>query len=113
MNEKVKGSIKNHTGIPEFLFQLFWEYDCGTIDIIRHDSLIMGRIMERGSWVSMDWLQKKYSREQLGSFLEKRGNRILPPRELNYWALMCGIPSDKREKWIKHARGKQDVWRGR
>jgi len=113
MNEKVADSIINHIGLPDFFSLLFWEYDPGTIDIIKHDSLIMGRIMERGSWASMAWLQKTYSREQLGSFLEKRGNRILPPRELNYWALMCGIPSDKKQKWLKDAREKHDVWRDR
>ena len=114
MNICKKGNIfKNNNEIPEFLFPLFWEYDPGTIDRAKHAGLIIGRIMERGSWASMVWLQKTYTRDQLVAFLENKGYRILPLRELNYWALMTGIPSEKREDWLKETGKSSQVWRAR
>ena len=113
MSEQTESKFRNNMKLPEFLFPLFWEYDPETIDIVKHAGLIMDRIMERGSWASMLWLQRTYSKDQLVSFLEKRGNRILSSRELNYWALMGGIPPEKRQKWLEEARGRHHVWRGR
>ena len=109
MNKEVKNALKNNRGLPESLFPLFWEYDPMKIDLVKHAGLIIGRIMERGSWASMLWLQKTYSGGQLVSFLEQRGHRMLPPRELNYWALVIGVDTVKRGKWLKNVREKPDV----
>lgn len=113
MTEQIESKVRNDMKLPEFLFPLFWEYYPETIDIVKHAGPIMDRIMERGSWASMLWLRRTYSKDQLVSFLEKRGNRILPSRELNYWALISGIPPEKRQKWLEKARGRHHVWRGR
>ena len=113
MNKAVKKASKNNRGLPESLFPLFWEYDPLRIDLVKHAGLIIGRIMERGSWASMLWLQKTYSRDQLVSFLEKKGHRMLPPRELNYWALVSDVDPVKRGKWLKKVREEPDVWENR
>ena len=113
MRERSKNSLNDKAGSPEFVFPLFWEYEPGTIDIVRHADLIIGRIMERGTWASMSWLRETYPVKKLVSFLEKRGRRILPPRELNYWALMSGISDEQREKWVKESREKPHVWGAR
>lgn len=113
MGEQIENQFRNDMKLPEFLFPLFWEYDPGIIDIVKHSGLIMYRIMERGSWTSMVWLQRTYSKDQLVSFLEKRGNRILSSRELNYWALISGISPEKRRKWLEEARERSHVWRSR
>lgn len=113
MGKKTRNSVNENRGLPEFLFPLFWEYDPVDIDIELHANVIMERIMEKGSWISMVWLKKTYSRDQLISYLEKRGNRILSPRELNYWSLMSGVSADKRQRWLKDASKRHDVWRNR
>lgn len=114
MNKRKKGNIiRSNKAIPEFLFPLFWEYDPGTIDTAKHAGLIIERIMARGSWASMVWLQKTYNKDQLISFLENKGHRTLPFRELNYWAFMCGIPPEKRQNWLKYANESSLVWRAR
>jgi len=100
-------------GIPGFLYPLFWEYEPKDIDIRQHATLIIGRIMGRGSWSSMIWLQQTYARDEIVSFLEKKGRHVLPPRELNYWALMYGISPQKKGKWLKDAKGRSDVWNTR
>ena len=112
-NKLKKSTTINHKGIPEFLFPLFWEYDPGTIDTAEHAGLIIGRIMERGTWASMVWLKKTYTKDQLVSFLENKGHRTLPLRELNYWALMSGIPTEKRQNWLENASRRPHVWKAR
>ena len=113
MSEQTESKFRNNKKLPEFLFPLFWEYDPDTIDIFKHAGLVMNRIMERGFWASMVWLQRTYSKDQLISFLEKRGSRTLSSRELNYWAFINGIPPEKRQKWLEQAREQSHVWRNR
>lgn len=113
MNKVVDKSSKNNRGLPDSLFPLFWEYDPLRIDLIKHAGLIIGRVMERGSWASMLWLKKTYSRDQLVSFLETKGHRMLPPRELNYWAMVNDVDPVKRGEWLKKVREKPDVWENR
>ena len=108
-----KNNLNDNAKIPEFVFPVFWEYDPGSIDVFKHADLIIGRIMERGTWASMLWLWETYSEKKLVSFLEKRGRRVLPPRELNYWAFMSGVSPEKIKIWVKESREKPHVWRAR
>lgn len=99
--------------LPESLYPLFWEYDVTTIDTVRHTDVIICRIMERGTWAAMEWLLQNFSKSEIAGFLERKGKRLLPPRELNYWAMVCDLPSDKRHKWVKEARENRNEWRSR
>lgn len=99
--------------IPEFLCPLFWEYDVETIDITMHADVIIGRVMERGTWAAMKWLLQNFSKSELAGFLERKGKQLLPPRELNYWAIICDLSPDKRHKWVKDARESNNKWRSR
>jgi len=98
--------------IPVFLQPFFWEYAHEDIDIMRHAATIMARIMERGSWEAMVWLKKTYSREQIVNFLINKGKDSLPPRELNYWLLISGVPPEDRRKLVDSAKANYAVWRG-
>jgi len=113
MKKMSKSTVNTNASISPFLSTLFWEYDPGVIDVKRHADLIIGRVMERGSWASMLWLRKTYSEEKLISFLAKRGRRVLPPRELNYWAFMSGVSPDERKIWVRDSREKPHVWGAR
>jgi hypothetical protein len=105
MGKKITSNPKKDAVIPGFLYPLFWEYEPKNIDIRQHATLIIGRIMERGSWKAMIWLQKTYSKNEIVSFLKTKGKHALPPRELNYWSLMYGIPQKKRNM-AKRCKGK-------
>ena len=114
----VMASNNNHhvtaqNGLAEFLYPLFWDYEPQTLELVKHAEVIIARVMERGDWAAMQWLRQTYSQERLAAFLEMRGKRRLPPRELNYWALICGIPAEQRQSWLKNLRETADVWRKR
>jgi len=99
--------------IPDSIRALFHEYDASELNWSMHRDLIMQRIMEDGDWDAMKWLFCNCSKEELRSFLTRRGKKILPARELNYWALMSGIPSDVRHRWLQELKEFANEWRKR
>ena len=99
--------------IPKQFFMLFWDYDPESMDVVRHKELIIGRIAELGSWESMKWLLKTYSKDEILSFLNHKGKQALPFRELNYWLLMMGVPAEKREQILSEASESNHVWKNR
>jgi hypothetical protein len=77
--------------LPEFVSRLLWDVDPSQIDLDRDAPLIFERVMTRGSWEAMKWLRSRYSREELANFVGGAGARRLSPRDLAYWALVCGL----------------------
>ena len=99
--------------LPSYLQRYFWEYDPQALDIHKHANVIMARVMERGTWQAMLWLREKYSVEEICSFLYSKGWKVLPPRELNYWALVGRIPEQERKELLKKVRETDSTWRDR
>jgi hypothetical protein len=97
--------------IPDTIAPLFYEYEPDSIDKTVHADVILHRIMEKGDWPAMKWLLNSYSKEEISSFLERKGKKLLPPRELNYWALICDIPSRERNRWVREMKMVRNEWR--
>ncbi len=111
MDANPKDSMSANTNrLPAFLHPLFWEYDLEQIDCRTHSDIIMARIMTRGNWQSAQWLRRFYEPERLISFLQRKGRSSLPPRELNYWALIAGVSDAERSLWIKQSLENRSVW---
>ena len=96
--------------LPQYLHRFFWEYDPDALETDRHADLIMDRIMERGSWRAMQWLCTAYSGAMIARFLSKKGWRLLPPREVNYWALVSGMPEEEKKRVVQKAIQPDAVW---
>lgn len=82
--------------LPRSVAQLFWDVDPASVDLKAHGDYVLERVMSRGGWAAMQWLRATYSRDELASFLERKGNHRLAPRELSYWSLIAGIDSPAR-----------------
>lgn len=106
-------SYKTKKSIPKQLYGLFWDYDPQTLDVDLHKDLIIGRITEIGTWHSMKWLLKAYSKNEILSFLYNKGKKTLPLRELNYWLLIMGVSSKAREQILNQANESNHVWKNR
>ena len=78
--------------IPDAVARLLWDADLDRLDLDRDEALIFERVMSRGSWEAMTWLRRRYPSERLASFVRDRGRRVLSPRDLAYWSLVCGLP---------------------
>ena len=60
----------------------------------------------------MRWLLSTCSPERRGRFLEERGRKVLPPRELNFWAFASSVPEERAAEWVREAREREAAWRG-
>jgi len=97
--------------LPEHVQALLWEYDLEDPQVSdRLDRVVVERVMERGGWESMRWLLGAYQRSELREFLEKRGRRVLPPRELRFWSWATGVPDPVATSWVHEARERAVVW---
>jgi hypothetical protein len=73
---------------------------------------IAERVMARGTWGDMRWLLATFGRARLAGYLVERGCRVLPPRELRFWATICHVPPPVADGWVAAARERTREWRG-
>ena len=98
--------------IPSTVRTLLWEYSLDEIPSgEKWQSAIIERVMQRGCWEDMLWLIQAFDRERLRVFLERRGRRALAPRELRFWATICGVPEDEQDTWVHESRERVGAWR--
>ena len=98
--------------IPTTIQTLMWEYSQDEIPSgEKWQSAIIERVMQRGCWEDMRWLLQAYDPERLRAFLERRGRRTLAPRELRFWATICGLPKDQQDTWVHESRERVGAWR--
>lgn len=98
--------------IPSTVRSLLWEYSPESEPSDpRWKSAVIERVMQRGRWDDMLWLLRAFDTGQLRSYLERRGRRVLEPRELRFWARICGVPQDEQDAWVREARRKERAWR--
>ena len=76
-------------------------------------ALIIQRIVEMGSWDSMKWLRRTYSKDQILSYLMNAGKRKIPDRDLNYWLLVMGVSADERNNILNEENKSNCVWKNR
>lgn len=89
---------------PPAVERLFWDVDPSTVDLGAHRDYVMERVMNRGSWEAMQWLQRAYPAATIRDYVQTRGATTLTPQVLAYWALVSDADVDVptgggRPKW--------------
>jgi len=97
--------------LPDFLGNLFWEYDFADLDRQEDHDLIVGRILTRGSWDAVRWLRREEGEEAIRGWIERTHGRPLDRRRLRYWQLVLDLPGDEVDAWL--AAREPDVWERR
>ena len=99
--------------IPVGVRALMWEYSVDEAPSGKGwEKAIIERVMERGCWNDMLWLLRVFDRSRLRGFLDKRGRRVLAPRELRFWARICDVPERDQDAWVREARERERAWLG-
>ena len=99
--------------LPQPILDLMWEYDPKALmDLSAVPDAVLERAMIRGGWEVMAWLKKSVGLERIREFLETRGRRVLPPRELRYWSFLCSIDESVADAWVLEAGRRTKAWRG-
>jgi len=98
--------------IPNDIHRLLWEYDLDDIDLWTElPEVVIERVMALGGWVQMQWLLNEVETEDLRSYLERKGARVLPPREIAFWGLACSVPDALVQEWVIQSRARRIEWR--
>jgi len=91
----------NH--LPADTAWLFAEYDFDTIDIENHKSVIIERILERGTWDQLRWLFATYDEAKVAEWVRRHGFRLLSRRSFALWRLSLGITDYVAPEWAVEA----------
>ncbi len=87
--------------LPESTAWLFPEYDFGKMDDEGYASVIIERILERGTWDELRWLFARYGRQRVTAWVRRYGYRGLSPYSFDYWRWVLGIKRYKLPPWGK------------
>ena len=97
--------------LPRFLKPLFQEYDFRDLSWDEDRDLIIGRVLARGDWPSVQWLRGQAGAEGLREWILRRKGRGLDPRRLRFWELILDLPRRDVDEWIREMN--RDGWHRR
>jgi hypothetical protein len=83
---------------------LFPEYKFGEMGVESHYSVIIERILERGSWEQVRWLFATYGEPQVAAWVRAHGFRLLSKRSFAFWRLVLGISDFQAPPWAQEAK---------
>lgn len=75
-----------HTSLPAFTHQYFWDSAITTIDVQQNAPYIIDRILALGNQSSVTWLLRTYSREQVYERVTK--SRNLSAKDKHFYSLI-------------------------
>jgi hypothetical protein len=91
-------------GLPISMAWLFPEYRFESMDTETHESVIIERILERGTWPELLWLFERYGEDRIAGWLRRHGFRLLSRRSFALWRLVLGIEEYVAPTWAVEAK---------
>ena len=104
------GKIKpaEATDFPDPIKALVWDVAPSDLRWEQHRDFMIGRILSAGPWDAVQWLRKAQGDEAVRSWIERHEGRGLSPKQLRFWELILGIPSDRVDPWVERERS--GIW---
>jgi hypothetical protein len=94
---------------PPDLEWLFPEYNFDEMGLSSHQSVIIERVLEKGSWEQARWLFTTYGEETVTQWVRKHGFRMLSKRSFALWKLALDIKEIDVPEWVIQAKV-EDPW---
>ncbi|MDI6603485.1 MAG: hypothetical protein QME57_05300 [Patescibacteria group bacterium] len=88
-----KMEIKHIKEISSSIKRLFWDVDKESVDIERHRSYIISRIIDYGNHHDVNWMKKVYTEEEIKEVIYKK--RGISRKSAYFWAAYYKIPKEK------------------
>jgi hypothetical protein len=70
---------------------LFPEYSLKSLHPLRHEDLILARVLDRGSFPDIRWALDFYPQSAIAQFVHEHGTRLLSKRSLHFWTWYLNI----------------------
>lgn len=99
------------TDLPELLRGLFWEYPFDELSWEEDRDLVIGRVLARGPWETVQWLRREVGDEAVREWIERARGRGLSRRQLRFWQLILELPGEEVDGWLEERE--PDVWEHR
>jgi hypothetical protein len=93
---------------PDSVKALFWDVIPGDLRWEQHRDFMIGRILSAGPWDAVQWLRKAQGDKAVRSWIERHEGRGLSPKQLRFWELILGIPSERVDPWVERERS--GIW---
>ena len=90
--------------LPMSIAWLFPEYRFESMDAATHESVIIERVLERGTWPELRWLFDCYGENRIAGWLRRHGVRLLSRRSFALWRLVLGIEEYVAPTWAMEAK---------
>ena len=108
---RMGNSLMAKSELPQNLAALFWDCDFSSIDLQRHRSFIIRRILEQGNWQALSWLRQTLGDRLIREWFLKKQGGGLDPRRLRFWGLVLDLPIRDVDAWVRKARA--NPWQGK
>lgn len=92
-------------GLPASSKWLFPEYEFARMDPDGYASVVIERILDRGSWAEIRWLIERYGKREVAKWVRQHGYRRLDRRAFEYWRWMLGVKRYKIPPWERSGIG--------
>ncbi len=79
--------------LPPFLKKYFWDIDFKTLNVKKHASYIIERLLEYGDSDVVKWMLNVYPAETIINVL--KNSRSLSLKSARYWALFFEVPESE------------------
>lgn len=83
---------------------LFPEYDLYSMGLESHSSVIIERVLERGSWEQLRWLFETYGEPRVAGWVRGHGFRLLSKRSFALWRLALDVKEYQAPAWAVEAK---------
>ncbi|HET7231456.1 MAG TPA: hypothetical protein VFJ16_15715 [Longimicrobium sp.] len=89
--------------LPELLERYFNDYERGHATWPETRGVIIMRLLEKGGYEAVRWLQLNVGDDELREFITGRSGRGMHPRRLRYWQATLDLPAELVDAWVEIA----------
>ncbi len=79
--------------VPEEFFHLFWDVDLSKLDLDRHESFIIERVLNMGDQQALAWLRRNFSEESIYRVVKE--SRRLTRKTALCWKNIYNLDEDE------------------
>jgi hypothetical protein len=77
--------------------RLFWDVDARSLDPVKHEDFIVGRVLVEGDWPSVRALRRELGDAALAAFVRRAGARRLDRRTRRFLECVLELPAEPCE----------------
>lgn len=103
----MKMNKNNKNNVPLFSPNLFWDVNPDDLDMERHKTFIVNRVLDYGQWDDWKTILNYYGLEQIASIAI--GLRSLFPKSLAFISTVSRIP-ENQFRCYEHLQSKDKLW---